>query len=44
MRLLQQVHMQEKVKLIEFKHKLMNCANFQGRNLLMRYEVCSLQG
>jgi hypothetical protein len=44
MKLLQQVQTQEKMKLIDFISESMNYANFWGKNLLMKYEVCSPQG
>jgi hypothetical protein len=44
MRLLWQVHMRKKTRLINSKNELMNCPNFKGRSLLMRYETCNPWG
>jgi hypothetical protein len=44
MKLLRQIHMLEKAKLIDSKSKLMNCVDFWEMSLLMKHEACNPQG
>jgi hypothetical protein len=43
MKLLSQVHMLERAKLINFKGESMNYVDFRENNLLMKYKACNFE-
>ncbi len=43
MKLLSQVHMLKRVKLIDFRGEFMNYVGFRENNLLMKYKVCNFE-